>query len=335
MWDKYASLGFPTYENLSEKIESFQYGRLDLKSRVPNIFTNRQSDSKKLSASHFWTFIRILPLIYGEELKTNEYFNHYLDLIEIFFLINDHTFTEVKIQAIEKKVAAYLSQFKILYPNESISAKFHFMVHYGRAIREYGPPRQYSTMRFESKHATFKRFVAAIHNHKNFTKTLSEKHQHLQLFHLLSPNYFSSNIFGSRETKIDSSSSDIISSLLFDGILKDFKIENCSKKITYFKWVIFDLVEYTIGDLICFENKQELPTFGKIKHLIVHEDNLYFFLDVFTTVTFRKYQMGYLLEENLNRLNRVQPLKTLKNKIPMDIYKMPNGDLIVSPKYSL
>jgi len=107
------------------------------------------------------------------------------------------------------------------------------------------------------------------------------------------------------------------------------------KKITYFKWVIFDLVEYTIGDLICFENKQELPTFGKIKHLIVHEDNLYFFLDVFTTVTFRKYQMGYLLEENLNRLNRVQPLKTLKNKIPMDIYKMPNGDLIVSPKYPL
>jgi hypothetical protein len=42
-----------------------------------------------------------------------------------------------------------------------------------------------------------------------------------------------------------------------------------------------------------------------------------------------------LLKENLNRLNRVQPLKTLKNKIPMDIYKMPNGDLIVSPKYPL
>jgi hypothetical protein len=42
-----------------------------------------------------------------------------------------------------------------------------------------------------------------------------------------------------------------------------------------------------------------------------------------------------LLKENLNRLNRVQPLKTLKNKIPMDIYKTPNGDLIVSPKYPL
>ena len=163
-------------------------------------------------------------------MKTNKYFNHYLDLIEIFFLINDHTFTEVKIQAIEKKVAAYLTQFKILYPEKS------------RAIREYGPPRQYSTLRLESKHSTFKRYVAALHNHKNFTKSLSEKHQHLQLFHLLSPNYFSSNIFGSRETQKDASSSDIISSILFDISHEDFALNN-SRKITYFKLVIFDLVE--------------------------------------------------------------------------------------------
>ena len=164
-------------------------------------------------------------------MKTNKYFNHYLDLIEIFFLINDHTFTEVKIQAIEKKVAAYLTQFKKLYPEKSIPAKFHFMVHYGRAIREYGPPRQYSTLRLESKHSTFKRYVAALHNHKNFTKSLSEKHQHLQLFHLLSPNYFSSNIFGSRETQKDASSSDIISSILFDISHEDFALNN-SRKIT-------------------------------------------------------------------------------------------------------
>ena len=45
--------------------------------------------------------------------------------------------------------------------------------------------------------------------------------------------------------------------------------------------------------------------------------------------------MGYLLEENSNSLNRIQPLNTLKCRIPMDIYKMNNGDLIVSPKFPL
>ena len=45
--------------------------------------------------------------------------------------------------------------------------------------------------------------------------------------------------------------------------------------------------------------------------------------------------MGYLLEENSNSLNGIQPLNTLKCRIPMDIYKMNNGDLIVSPKFPL
>jgi hypothetical protein len=75
--------------------------------------------------------------------------------------------------------------------------------------------------------------------------------------------------------KLDNSLPSI--SYSFKVFSKTLKLKIVQKKITYFKWVIFDLVEYTIGDLICFENKQELPPFGKIKHLIVHEDNLYFF----------------------------------------------------------
>jgi len=101
LWNILAKKKLTSYAILSEKLNSFKYGRIDKKNKVPAIFTNRPDDSKKLSASHFWSFIRILPIIFGEDLKTDDFYNHFIDLIEIFFLINDYSFNEQKILTIE------------------------------------------------------------------------------------------------------------------------------------------------------------------------------------------------------------------------------------------
>ena len=100
----------------------------------------------------------------------------------------------------EEKIFSYLNQFKTLFPGEPLTAKFHFMIHYGRSIREFGPVVQYSTMRFESKHSHFKQIDRAVHNQINLTKSITTKHQELQLFYLSSQNYFNSSEYGSNDT---------------------------------------------------------------------------------------------------------------------------------------
>ena len=44
------------------------------------------------------------------------------------------------------------SYFLQIYGSETLTAKWHFMTHYGQSIREHGPLVQYWCMRYESKH---------------------------------------------------------------------------------------------------------------------------------------------------------------------------------------
>jgi len=70
-----------------------------------------------------------------------------------------------------------LEMFVAHYPSKNITAKQHFMTHYGNAIRQFGPPYSYSTMRF--------------------------RHQRVQLFYLMSPNYVVDSIIGSHSNDTD------------------------------------------------------------------------------------------------------------------------------------
>ncbi len=54
-------------------------------------------------------------------------------------------------------------------------------------------------MRFEAKHSYFKQVHHATHNHVNLLKSMAVRHQNLQLYHLLSPEYFLDIEFGSRQ----------------------------------------------------------------------------------------------------------------------------------------
>ena len=138
--------------------------------------------------------------MFGRILMLNQNYVHFLTLVEIFYLLNAQVFCEESIIIIEEKIFTYLNQFKTLYPGEPLTAKFHFMIHYGRSIREFGPVVQYSTMRFESKHSHFKQIDRAVHNQINLTKSITTKHQELQLFYLSSQNYFNSSEYGSNGT---------------------------------------------------------------------------------------------------------------------------------------
>uniref|UniRef100_A0A1X7TV16 Uncharacterized protein n=1 Tax=Amphimedon queenslandica TaxID=400682 RepID=A0A1X7TV16_AMPQE len=84
-------------------------------------------------------------------------------------------------------ISEHHSNFMTLYPQQSVTPKMHYMVHMPRLIKCYGPLSQLWTMRFEAKHQYFKKLTQRTLNYINLPKTLSERHQFIQIYYLLSP----------------------------------------------------------------------------------------------------------------------------------------------------
>ncbi len=229
----------------------------------------------------------MFPLLFGVLLKDNVHYKHFLKLISIFFSLNAVSFDEAGIVKIEERIFEYLTEYKLLYPDEPIRAKFHYMIHYGRAIRLYGPCSQYSTIRWESKHSTFKQYSRAIHNHKNLGKSLAVKHQNSQVYHLTSAKYWSHIELGTFE-------------IVFVAVQKVYADLLNNTEIEFYKWVTFENITYHLKDMICFENKKNsLPIFGQIKHLIVVDLKLIFVLTVFKTITYLEHFTAYSISPSL------------------------------------
>ena len=58
-----------------------------------------------------------------------------------------------------------------------IFLQHHFLVHYGQAIRLFGPPRSFWTARFESKHRISKNIAEAAKNFKNISYPVAVRQQ--------------------------------------------------------------------------------------------------------------------------------------------------------------
>lgn len=181
----------------------------------------------------------------------------------IFKLLNNDCFDEYLISVIEQKIYEYLSKFKFLYPTFKLKPKHHFLVHYGRCIRNFGPPNQYSTIRFEAKHSFFKRVNEANHNHRNLCYSLAKRHQNLQTYYLMAPYYFNDYELGTIQ-KLDNDYVELVKLDL-----------NCTD-LTFHKWIIYDDIKYVIGDVIVLRLENDMPVFAQIKSCIWKDSTPFF-----------------------------------------------------------
>jgi hypothetical protein len=225
------------YKNnqLNNDVISFKYGRIDKKKKVPAIF--QENCSFKLSASSMWTLMRIFPLIVGENFKGIDHF--------------------------KDKIKRYLELFIKNNPSSKLTPKQHFLTHYPSVIRKCGPARNYSTIRFESKHSYFKKVNSATHNHINLSKSLATRHQLMQVYHSLSPQYYDDMIPGT--------------GIIVDNISLSFaQIQlNCTN---FFKNFTIRGILYEIGDVLKIKKPtyQYLQTFGLIKNVTLKEQEIVF-----------------------------------------------------------
>lgn len=157
----------------------------------------------KISARYMWTLMRIYPLICSDAIRALPHLRLLVLVHEIFRIIYSTYFNDDLIETLTAKIDSYLITFKDLYPNTRISPKQNFLIHYPNAIRRFKPPRYFSTMRFESKHSYIKITSTATHNHINLISSIANRHQYLQVYHLLNTPYFSDIDYGPQERTKD------------------------------------------------------------------------------------------------------------------------------------
>jgi len=80
-------------------------------------------------------------------------------------------------------VEDYLDRRSFIFPHVNLRPKHHYLLHYASLTAKFGPLMHLWTMRFESKHAYFKRCIRYPCIFVNVCSTLAERHQLLQAYY--------------------------------------------------------------------------------------------------------------------------------------------------------
>jgi len=147
-----------------------------------NFFTNGTIVG---SASQKWRLFLLLPQILGPYVESgNNIWEIYILLREITDMVFAPSVQKSQLSYLKGVIELFLSSYKTLFGAETLTPKFHYLVHYDRMISMFGPLRHLWCMRFEAKHQYFKRVIASVGNYTNVTVTMAKRHQLRQCFEL-------------------------------------------------------------------------------------------------------------------------------------------------------
>lgn len=166
-----------TLENLNVFLTTFPYSYVDSRSkpyRIERVHITQGVIKQK--AATMLMLVNVLPFFLGQHVTTSSaHYKHYLVLTHIIHLSFSPNSDGTTAVLLADMIEDYCTQMVILYPHDSLKPKSHFLLHLPSAIREFGPLKNHSTMRFEGKHGFFK--TQKCTNFRNLPKTLAYRHQ--------------------------------------------------------------------------------------------------------------------------------------------------------------
>jgi hypothetical protein len=169
---------FLSIDHLNHRIQHFDFYGVNLQNKPPIIKMNRLKCSDLgFSASEMYNLILCLPLAIGDLIPSNcEVWGFFLLLLKITKICCSKVCTfdmTYHLDIIVKEHhELYIHLFKM-----PLKPKYHFLIHYGRLLRENGPLFHNWSFRFESKHLHFKTYSATNCSRINMTKSLAIRSQ--------------------------------------------------------------------------------------------------------------------------------------------------------------
>lgn len=173
--------------NICSEIETFEFGKNDRGNKPQKI--NKQSIRQGRlpgSASERWCLFLLLPFIIGHHIPEGSmHWELYVLCREIIDIILAPSIKKSVLHYLYIIIGHFLSLFHSLFPGK-VTPKLHYLIHYPRLIKQFGPLRLFCCMRFEGKHQHFKRLARNTFNFKNICFTLAKHYQLRQCWELMS-----------------------------------------------------------------------------------------------------------------------------------------------------
>lgn len=162
-------------DELNVRKESFNYDYAEIGNLSKPINLKHLKEGKiSMNAREMWTFCHFIPLMIGDKIPyEDEYWKLVCYLIQIMDIILLPEFDEKLLNELEKKIEIHHNQYIKLFGD--LKPKFHNLVHYPNMIRKIGPPKIYSTYRFEAKHRNIIEYTKNTNSRLNIAKSVGIK----------------------------------------------------------------------------------------------------------------------------------------------------------------
>ncbi|XP_064479212.1 uncharacterized protein LOC135392429 [Ornithodoros turicata] len=308
--------------------EKFQYKRHDMKNKpFPLALTNAgKMQNIRGTASQKLCLFRLLPQLFGDNIpEGNPDWNVYLQYREIVNVLLSDRIPSDCVEWLEVQIASFLEAFVQRYPEVKVTPKLHYLIHYPRYISLYGPPRNFSSMRFEAKHATLKTIAVRARSFLNIAKTVAMRVQLGQCY-----NSICSAITHDLEVPVvkDVQWEDLPVLVRDSFVLRPLPGERISEA----RMATVHSSTYTEGDVLCMGWEDEAPAFGQILKLVIFRGSLLIFLHALYTCGFMRHRQAYQVVFT-DSCVQISPGDE-HNPRPLDLYRYKNHHEIV-PHFEL
>lgn len=290
---------------VNELIISFDYMEVHKRNKPQPIKEKALTQLKvKQTACEMWNLISLFPLIFGNLFETND------DMWELFIMFHKIIqrlcalqYREEDLVVLDEMIKSFLKSYCIIFPENNLKPKAHFLLHYPMNIRKFGP--LIKTLRFESKHSYFKNSISSSRNRVNVSKSMATHHQMLMYLNYKMEHYFVTddyNLTGVKEVNIN----------CMPEYLKKLILQKCDLLSNTFmegNSLSYMGARYSNGSavVLCMDN--EIPTFGEIVSVFLINDIPYLFCCVLDIIEYDSHINGYnVVHSDINVFYKVDEL---------------------------
>ena len=316
--------------DVNQKLKSFCFGSADQKNAPKSVNSNVFHLNGKISASasEARCVFRLLPFVIGDEVSSsNNAWKLYLLLCDIFDIILAPKIDSSDLNYLSVLLSSFLSSFSKFSP-ELYKPKFHFLMHYPRMIKMYGPFRNVWCMRFESFHQKIKKIVKNTQNFVNLDLTVASRLQGGKCYeqYKMSCLKDEDEFFGSKSACLSSFSADVSSFLENNFQFADDELFTMSG-------MLVNGVSYKLNFVYVLEIlNHDIPVFGLVKQIILCGSTVVIVCAFLETMNFDAHKHAYVVKIT-DQILFLQPGCEL-NIHPLNMYRI-NGKNYVRMHYNI
>ena len=294
-------IGHDFYEGVVPKVLNLVFNQLVQSRRLTNLFyknkirdlglrgkdhhsipyINFNSPNLRLTMNESFYLLRFFALIFGDLFEANcPIFSLILTLIELSCNIAAFHFDDGNIAYLGTLIADFLLACRTHLPSLRLSVKFHYMTHYPRMIKQFGPLRYFNTMNFESHHSFLKSLIKSSNNWKCPAYTISNKYARFSALQGRSQDESNTPLSYNQMQSVE--------------IYSRFSID--STPGPFFAKISLGGVLYMVENVIFYARIEDIDFFLKISH-IIFSNNTYIFCGKIAKGIFQSNKNIIQLEE--------------------------------------